>query len=86
MQSYEDNTPNKTFGGYVHDTIAVIKELKEREEKLVEALSFYSSISDYKAPYTGGMGKLYFDCGLTARAALFDLGINPTNGDATCVK
>ncbi len=40
-----------------------VKELQEREEKLVAALRFYANIPDYKAPYTGGMGKLYFDCG-----------------------
>lgn len=34
------------------------------------ALKFYANPSDYKAPLTGGLGKLYYDCGGTARAAL----------------
>lgn len=43
--------------------------LAERQA-LREALRFYAEIDDYKAPMTGGMGKLYFDVGQTARAAL----------------
>jgi hypothetical protein len=57
------------------------REVIEREkathhesERLKVALAFYADASDYKAPFTGGMGKLYFDCGQTARAAL-----NPEN-------
>lgn len=39
-------------------------------ERLRTALQFYGDIEDYKSPLTGGMGKLYFDCGQTARTAL----------------
>jgi len=59
------------------DEADIIREyIAERKAKLVEALRFYAVISDYKAPYTGGMGKLYFDCGLTARNALTELGLS----------
>ncbi|WP_374520317.1 hypothetical protein [Hydrogenophaga sp.] len=34
------------------------------------ALRFYADASDYKAPFTGGMGKLWSDCGTIARSAL----------------
>lgn len=39
-------------------------------EALAQALEFYSDPADYKAPFTGGMGALYFDCGAKARDAL----------------
>ena len=39
-----------------------------------KALQFYANISDYKAPFTGGAGKLWLDCGETARAALSSSG------------
>lgn len=41
-----------------------------REKTLREALEFYADVEDYKAPFTGGMGKLWQDCGGVARAAL----------------
>lgn len=44
--------------------------MKARAEKAEAALRFYSDPSDYKAPMTAGGGKLYFDCGKTAREAL----------------
>lgn len=50
----------------------IIMEQERRIKVLEDALQFYASPGDYKAPYTGGMGKLYFDCGTTARAALGD--------------
>jgi hypothetical protein len=37
---------------------------------LKEALEFYACPSDYVSPYTGGLGKLYFDCGEKAKSAL----------------
>lgn len=37
---------------------------------LIRALEFYSDPADYKAPFTGGMGALYFDCGAKAREAI----------------
>jgi hypothetical protein len=39
-------------------------------EQVKKALEFYSNPGDYKAPYTGGMGKLYYDCGVKATEAL----------------
>ena len=44
--------------------------MKEKLQKIKEGLEFYSSPSDYKAPFTGGLGKLYYDCGVTAKEAL----------------
>lgn len=46
---------------------------KARIERLEAALRFYGDISDYHAPLTGGLGKLFFDCGQVARAALEDM-------------
>lgn len=40
--------------------------------KLRAALKWYADPSKYKAPFTGGMGELYFDCGKRARTALED--------------
>lgn len=37
---------------------------------LLAALSFYADIADYRAPLTGGTGKLWLDCGAVARAAI----------------
>lgn len=39
-------------------------------EGLRAALEFYADTSKYLAPFTGGFGELYFDCGQIARAAL----------------
>ena len=39
-------------------------------EAMRDALQFYADPGDYKSPRTGGLGKLYFDCGDVARAAL----------------
>jgi hypothetical protein len=39
-------------------------------EGLRAALEFYADISKYPAPFTGGMGALWIDCGRNARAAL----------------
>jgi len=38
--------------------------------RLEEALAFYGDVSKYPAPFTGGMGDLWSDCGQIARAAL----------------
>ncbi len=43
-----------------------------RIKVLEDALHFYANPGDYKAPFTGGMGILYYDCGEVARAALGD--------------
>lgn len=43
----------------------------------LDALKFYADPGDYKAPFTGGMGKLYFDCGEKARAAIAALQAEP---------
>ena len=37
--------------------------------RLREALDFYGDVSKYPAPFTGGMGALWEDCGKIARAA-----------------
>lgn len=44
--------------------------LLARIEELEAAVEFYADVSDYKAPFTGGCGKLWMDCGSIARAAL----------------
>lgn len=46
------------------------QNMRERVKALEEGLRFYADPGDYKAPFTGGLGKLYFDCGLAARALL----------------
>ena len=51
-----------------------IAELQDQNTKLVEALKFYANPSDYKAPFTGGLGKLYYDCGGQAQAILQEIG------------
>jgi hypothetical protein len=51
------------------------REQKKREQlqaenaRLREALDFYGDVSKYPAPFTGGMGALWEDCGKIARAA-----------------
>ncbi len=49
-----------------HPSPATITVLKQA----AEALEYYANPSDYKAPNTGGMGKLFFDCGNEAKSAL----------------
>ena len=44
--------------------------LQAENVRLREALEFYSNPRDYVAPFTGGLGKLYYDCGAKAQAAL----------------
>ncbi len=46
------------------------QKLQQKIEDMAKALEFYSSPSDYVAPYTGGLGKLYYDCGTVAKDAL----------------
>lgn len=41
-----------------------------RIRQLERALEFYADISKYPAPFTGGMGALWADCGEVARTAL----------------
>jgi hypothetical protein len=43
---------------------------EKRIEKLMKALQFYADISKYPAPYTGGNGALFFDCGQVAADAI----------------
>lgn len=66
---------NNFFTQTQKDLAALVKELTEREAKLVEALKFYANASDYKTPYTGGNGKLFFDCGEKAKATLSELEV-----------
>ncbi len=42
----------------------------DRIRQLEAALEFYADPGDYKAPFTGGLGKLWLDCGTIARVAL----------------
>ena len=42
----------------------------DRIRQLEAALEFYADPGDYKAPLTGGMGKLWSDCGTIARVTL----------------
>jgi hypothetical protein len=57
-------------------------ELRERILAEIEAaLSFYANPSDYKAPFTGGGGSLYFDCGEVARKALSLMQKRQTTGE-----
>lgn len=44
---------------------------------LVEALQFYGDAGKYHAPFTGGLGDLYFDSGEKARDALCAIGAKP---------
>jgi hypothetical protein len=46
------------------------EQAMETIARLRAALKFYADPSDYKAPLTGGMGKLRSDCGNVARDAL----------------
>jgi hypothetical protein len=43
--------------------------LQAENARLREALDFYGDVSKYPAPFTGGMGALWEDCGKIARAA-----------------
>jgi hypothetical protein len=56
----------RSYNNVLRDLVAANK----RAEELKVALAFYSNPGDYVAPYTGGLGKLYFDCGEVARKAL----------------
>lgn len=51
----------------VEDRIA---KLEEAVTVMREATAFYANPSDYVVPFTGGKGKLYFDCGIKAKEAL----------------
>ena len=42
----------------------------EKIRELEAALEFYANPSDYVAPFTGGLGRLWRDCGQVARVAL----------------
>jgi hypothetical protein len=46
-----------------------IERLQAENARLREALDFYGDVSKYPAPFTGGMGALWEDCGKIARAA-----------------
>lgn len=54
-----------------------LEDARERERKLAgevsrlrKALKYYADVSKYKAPFTGGFGALWADCGQTARKAI----------------
>ena len=50
--------------------LSALAEARAEVERLREALAFYAKPGRYVAPFTGGQGDLYFDCGAKARAAL----------------
>lgn len=54
----------------VQSVEAEVAALKAQMDELLAALAFYANPGDYKAPFTGGMGKLYYDCGKTASEAI----------------
>lgn len=54
----------------MHEAAEEIDRLKRQVEVLREGLEYYKSPSDYVTPLTGGLGKLYFDCGNVAGGAL----------------
>jgi len=58
---------------YTDHAHAVIDHLTPMMKEVVGALEFYKNPSDYVAPYTSGLGKLYFDCGSKASEALTSL-------------
>lgn len=47
-----------------------LKQQQLVSAEVLEALRFYADTSKYVAPYTGGLGELYFDCGQKAKTAL----------------
>ncbi len=49
----------------------------DRIRQLETALEFYADPGHYTAPLTGGMGRLWSDCGTVARVALGE----PVHGD-----
>ena len=63
-----DHSDEGGFQNYIRADIhqAALDEVA----RLREALTFYADVSDYHAPLTGGMGKLWLDCGQVAREAL----------------
>lgn len=76
VQTYPQMSEDEP-GGYCTQADQLMDEVANELERLervnaelVEALRFYADVADYKAPFTGGLGKLWHDCGETARAAL----------------
>ena len=64
-------TENRTMTfGFEETLLAHTQSLEENQRVAIEALEFYANPSDYKTPYTAGLGKLYFDCGTIAEQAL----------------
>lgn len=61
---------DRDLAAAVDEAADEIERLRGRVRVLECALRFYANPGDYKAPFTGGMGALYFDCGSIARAAL----------------
>jgi hypothetical protein len=55
---------------YAKNASTARAELLDKLKLAEDALRFYANVSDYKSPFTGGLGKLYYDCGTTAREAL----------------
>lgn len=51
--------------------------MSDRIRELELALEFYADPGHYKAPLTGGFGRLWSDCGTIARVALGE----PFHGD-----
>lgn len=66
----ENNLPVKELAHRYNAALAERDSLRAVNADLLEALAFYADPGDYKAPFTGGLGSLYFDCGGKARAAI----------------
>jgi hypothetical protein len=60
----------KEVGSLAASRAGRVDVLEAENARLREALDFYGDVSKYPAPFTGGMGALWEDCGKIARAAL----------------
>lgn len=58
----------------ITQAIAIVRQHTASPD-VIEALKFYADTSKYQAPFTGGFGELYFDCGQRAKAALNAAGV-----------
>ncbi len=79
LQYYEDNAKNHIFGGWMHDTIKLIKDLAAENQRLREALEFYAD----ETKYVNGAPKVTItaDYGEPVPGRLFSGIITVTNND-----
>lgn len=73
LKAERDGYNNQAFMADLDRQVAndALVRLSADNTRLTIALEFYADISKYPAPFTGGMGDLWYDCGQIARAALF---------------